>query len=220
MDVTVRSKLIDMYISQDDLPQALEQYLILADSYYQLAQVDRALEKYNEAIRLSLNSENGLQWQKNALLRVADIYNQRFDWAGATAAYEQLLELDPSDETTILKLIDLYFKQNKRNEAITALEMILKTYQRQNPIKGLELLKDLSSTYPDDMMLRQQLAVAYAQNNMTREAIAEYDALGEMQMEKGLRDQAIQTIQAIINLGPDDVEGYRRLLGQISGGAL
>ena len=55
---------------------------------------------------------------------------------------------------------------------------------------------------------------------MNREAIAEYDALGEMQMENGLRDQAVQTIQAIINLGPDDVEGYQRLLGQISGGAL
>jgi hypothetical protein len=41
-----------------------------------------------------------------------------------------------------------------------------------------------------------------------------------MQLEKGLRDQAIQTIQAIINLGPDDVEGYRRLLEQIRGGAI
>jgi hypothetical protein len=70
------------------------------------------------------------------------------------------------------------------------------------------------------MALRQRLAISYVQNNMNREAIAEYDALGEMQMEKGLRDQAIQTIQASINLGPDDVEGYQRLLGQISGGAL
>ena len=51
------------------------------------------------------------------------------------------------------------------------------------------------------MSLRQRLAVAYAQNDMKHEAIAEYDALGEMQMENGLRDQAVQTIQAIINLG-------------------
>jgi hypothetical protein len=41
-----------------------------------------------------------------------------------------------------------------------------------------------------------------------------------MQMENGLRDEAIQTIQAIINLGPNDVEGYRRLLAQISGGVV
>lgn len=82
----------------------------------------------------------------------------------------------------------------------------------------MELLKELASFYPDNLQLRQRLAIAYAQNNMKQQAIAEYDALGEMQLEKGFRDQAIQTIQAIINLGPDDIEGYRRLLGQISGG--
>jgi hypothetical protein len=81
------------------------------------------------------------------------------------------------------------------------------------------LLKELTSLYPDDMFLRQRLAVAFAQNGMTREAIKEYDTLGEMQLENGLRSQAMQTIQAIINLGPDDLEGYRRLLTQISGGA-
>jgi hypothetical protein len=60
--------------------------------------------------------------------------------------------------------------------------------------------------------------VAFVQNGMNREAIKEYDVLGEMQLENGLRSQAMQTIQAIINLGPDDIEGYRRLLTQISGG--
>ena len=53
MDVTVRSKLIDLYTTLNKAQQALEQYLTLADSYFQLAQVDRALEKYNEALSIS-----------------------------------------------------------------------------------------------------------------------------------------------------------------------
>lgn len=220
MDVTVRSKLIDLYTSQGNTSQALEQYLVLADSYYQLAQVDRALEKYNEALRLADSVGDGHTWKAQALKRMADIYNQRFDWAGATSAYERLLESNPQDPTTIRHLVELYYKQNKISEAATALDTVLTIYQKQSPQTALEFLKELSSTYPDDMSLRQRLAVAYTQNNMNREAIAEYDALGEMQMENGLRDQAVQTIQAIINLGPDDVEGYQRLLGQISGGAL
>ena len=220
MDVTVRSKLIDLYISQENMDKALQEYLVLANSYYQLAQVDRALEKYNEALRLTSNLANGSTWKKEALTRMADIYMQRFDWANATTRYEQLLETAPNDEAVLRKLIDLYYKQNKLSEATSALDSILGLYQRQNPLKALELLQDLASIHSSDMFLRQKLAVAYAQNNMTKEAIAEYDTLGEMQMEKGLRDQAIQTIQAIINLGPDDVEGYRRLLAQISGGAL
>jgi tetratricopeptide (TPR) repeat protein len=218
MDVTVRSKLIDMYISFDDIPQALEQYLILADSYYQLAQVDRALEKYNEALRLDTDSDDVNRLKVEALTRMADIYSQRFDWAGASSAYEALLQINPTDEHTLRELIDLYYKQNKTKEATNALDNILAVYQRQSPLQALALLKEFSSIYPDNMFLRQRLAVAYAQSNMTREAIAEYDKLGEMQMENGLREQAIQTIQAIINLGPDDLEGYRRLLAQIGGG--
>ncbi len=218
MDVTVRSKLIDLYTSFGDIPQALQQYLVLADSYYQLAQVDRALEKYNEALRLAANIDNVNAWKTDALSRMADIYNQRFDWAGAAAAYEELLKLNPGDEKFLHRLVDLYYKQNKVSEAATALDNLLFTYQKQNPLQALEFVKELSSTYPDDMFLRQRLAAAYAQNNMTGEAIAEYDTLGEMQMETGLREQAIQTIQTIIDLGPDDVDGYRRLLEHIGGG--
>lgn len=220
MDVTVRSKLIDLYTLLERTDLALEQYLVLADSYFQLAQVDRALEKYNEALRIAANSDRGNHWKTEALTRMADIYNQRFDWASATSAYRKLIDLNPNNEQYLRQLVDLYLKQGKNNEAATTLDKLLSIHQRQNPLKALELLKDLGSYYPDNMLLRQRLAVAYAQNNMNREAIAEYDALGEMQMEKGLRDQAVQTIQVIINLGPDDVEGYRRLLEQMRGGSI
>lgn len=218
MDVTVRTRLIELYTSLHREEEALEQYLILADSYYQLAQVDRALEKYNEALKLAAHSGNSNTWKMEILNRISDIYNQRFDWARASAALEELIQLNPSDERIQRQLIDLYYKQNKVSQATKALDTLLSNYKRYNPLKALELLKEFSSIYPDDMSLRQRLAVAYAQNGMNREAIAEYDALGEMQMENGLRSQAMQTIQAIINLGPDDVEGYRRLLAQLSGG--
>jgi tetratricopeptide (TPR) repeat protein len=219
MDVTVRSKLIELYISYHDTEQALEQYLILADSYYQLAQVDRALEKYNEALRLAATSPNANTWKADILSRMGDIYNQRFDWARAATAFEDLLKINPNDERTQRQLIDLYYKQNKVNQATKTLDGLLAIYQKYNPLKALELLKELTSIYHEDMSLRQRLAIAYAQNGMNREAIKEYDVLGEMQLENGLRSQAMQTIQAIINLGPDDMEGYRRLLSQISGGA-
>lgn len=214
MDVTVRSKLIDLYISRDNIDQALDQYLVLANSYYQLAQVDRALEKYNEALRLASDIPNGDPWKVEILSRMGDIYNQRFDWAGATRAYEELVEIN-DDHRVQQQLIDLYYKQSKTDQAIATLDNLLNIYQRQDPPKALRLLKELASSHPEDMALRQRLAVAYVQNGLNQEAIAEYDALGEMQLERGLRDQAVQTIQAILNLGPDDPEGYRRLLSQI-----
>ncbi|RMF01510.1 MAG: hypothetical protein D6768_10485, partial [Chloroflexi bacterium] len=219
MDVTVRLKLIDLYTTLGDIQEALNQYLVLANSYYQLARVDRAIETYNETIQLaeSLGDPEGRRWKVEALQRIADIYNQRFDWSRATAALEQLQQIEPGDEAMKRQLVELYYKQNRTAEAARALDELLAMYQRQKPVAALELLQDLVSFYPDDMELRQRLAVAYVQNNMINEAVAEYDSLGEKQLEMGLRDQAIQTIQAIINLQPQGVEGYRRLLGQIGG---
>ena len=133
---------------------------------------------------------------------------------------EKLIEIDPNNERVQRELVDLYYKQNKTDQAITNLDNLLALYQRQDPPKALEFLRELSSLHPDDTSLRQRLALAYVQNGMNREAITEYDALGEIQLEQGLRDQAIQTIQAILNLGPEDAEGYRRLLSQISRGAI
>lgn len=220
MDVNVRSRLIEMYQSLGQPVPALEQYITLADSYYQLAQVDRSLEKYEEALNLAAVTPEAEKLKNDILLRMADIYNQRFDWAKAAASLESLRKSDPGNPRVLRQLVDLYFKLNKSNQATAVLDQLIRIYQRQNPVAVLELLTELTSYYPKDMNLRQRLAVAYAQNNKIKEAIAEYDALGEMQLENGMRDQAVQTIQAIINLGPNDVEGYRRLLSQISGGAL
>ncbi|MDX1523263.1 MAG: tetratricopeptide repeat protein, partial [Anaerolineae bacterium] len=215
MDVTVRTDLINSYIAHNKTEQALDEYLILANSYYQLAQVDKAIEKYNQALTLTNEVGNGEKWRADILGRMGDIYNQRFDWSNATSAYEELLKIRPNDENVQRKLIDFYFKQNKAAQAIRMLDKLMALYQRQNPLKTVDLLREFSTSRPDDMYLRQRMAIAYAQNGLTKEAIAEYDALGEMQLEKGMRDEAVQTIQAIINLGPDDLDGYKRLLNQI-----
>lgn len=220
MDVTVRSKLIDIYVAHHKPEQALDQYLMLADSYYQLAQVDRALEKYNEALRLLSTVENARKWKVEILNRMGDIYNQRFDWSRATTAFEELYQVTPNDDRVQRQLIDLYFKRNNTSQATVILDQLLTGYeQQQQSDRALELLRELSSVYPDNMFIRQRLAETYVRNNRRREAIAEYDALGDIQLQNGLRDQARQTIQTIINLGPEDVTGYRRLLAQISGGA-
>lgn len=221
MDVTVRSRLIDLYVANGEREKAVEQYYQLADSYYQLAQVDRSLEKYNEALRLVSNTKEGNEWKVKILNQMTDIYMQRFDWARASDALKQLMTINPNDERAQRQLIDLYFKQMRAEQALSTLDKLLAFYtQRKQPNRALDLVKDLAMSYPENMQLRQRLAAAYHQNGMKAEAIEEYDGLGEMQLENGLRDQAIQTIQAIIAIGPDDPSGYHQLLAQIKGGAL
>lgn len=221
MDVRVRAKLIDLLIMRGEADQALEQYLILADVHYQLAQVDQALEKYGEALHLAPSSANETGWKVDILHRMGDIYNQRVDWAQATTAYESIVAVAPNDERAQLELVDLHYKQGQSDKALQSLDALLGIYQSTGKTqKILAVLQEAVQTRPEEMGLRARLAAAYAQQGMTKQAIAEYDALGEMQLEAGLREEAARTIQTIINLGPDDVEGYRRLFSQIGGGNL
>jgi tetratricopeptide (TPR) repeat protein len=221
MDVKVRDGLINLLIRRGEADQALEQYLILADVYYQLAQVERALEKYGQALRLAPSSGNETGWKVDILHRMGDIYNQRVDWAQATIAYESIVAVTPDDERAQLALVDLYYKQGRSEKAVQSLDTLLGIYQGAGKTqKILAVLREAVQTRPEEMGLRARLAGAYARQGMTKQAIAEYDALGEMQLEAGLREEAARTIQTIINLGPDDVEGYRRLFSQIRGGGL
>lgn len=221
MDVNVRDKLIQLLIRRGQADQALEQFLILADVYYQLAQVEQSLERYSEALRLTPSSGNETGWKVDILHRMGDIYNQRVDWTQATVAYESIVTLTPDDERAQLALIDLYYKQGRSDRALQSLDTLLGIYHSAGKTqKLLAVLRETVQTRPEEMGLRARLAAAYARQGMTKQAIAEYDALGEMQLEAGLREEAARTIQTIINLGPDDVEGYRRLFSQIKGGGL
>ena len=60
-----------------------------------------------------------------------------------------------------------------------------------------------------------RLAKMYLDLHRRQDAIAELDTVGELQLEMGMPQEAIRTVQAIIRLGPDNVEGYRQLLTQL-----
>lgn len=213
MNVDVRAKMIELLVNRGDIDQALEQYMALADDYYQLAQIDQALEKYNEALQLSSRASNERMWKVRILHKIGDISMQRVDWRQATAAYEKIKALSPDDEQVRMRLFDLYQKQGQISKALAELRELVRYYESKGqPQKALGILKDAVQLRPKEMSLRALLARVYAQQGMKREAIAELDALGEMQLEAGLRDEAVQTVKQIIALRPANVEAYRQLL--------
>ncbi len=216
MDVNVRARMIDLLVNRGEIDKALEQCMSLADDYYQLAQIDEALEKFNEALYLASRASNERTWKVQILHKIGDISMQRVDWRKATAAYEEIKALSPEDEKVWMHLFDLYQKQGQINKALAELKELVKYYKAKGkPQKALSILKDAVQLRPQEMSLRALLAQVYAQLGMKHEAIAELDVLGEMQLEAGLRDEAVQTVKQIIALEPANVEAYRQLLDHI-----
>ncbi len=218
MNITVRSNLVDLYVDQDNIDAALEQYQVLADAYYQLAQVEKSLRTYQKALRLVPRSSSPQMWEAKFLRYVGDIHIQRVDWHNAMRVYERLANLVPDDEETLLVLIDLYFKLEHHDKALHLLDRITALYIKQDKQdKLLEFLQDMARLRPRELVLQEKLAGLYVQLGMKARAITQYDSLGELQLESGLRDDAVRTIKRILELGPNDPSGYKRLLAKIKG---
>lgn len=81
--------------------------------------------------------------------------------------------------------------------------------------RALVLLQEAVRLQPQQMPLRARLARAYIDAGMNEDAIHELDALGELQLDAGLRKQAMATVRFIISLNPKNIEAYRQLLAQL-----
>jgi tetratricopeptide (TPR) repeat protein len=205
-----------LLISFGEIDQALEQYVALSDAYFQLAQVDKAMEKYAEAFRLSSRASDEKLWQAKLLRQMADVQVRRGNWRDAKRLYQQLLMLVPNDDRARLNLIDLNFKLGLGREADKQVLAMLEHYrQTSESKKGLALLEEAVRLQPQQMALRARLARAYIDASMKEEAIGELDTLGEMQLDAGLHQQARATINFIITLKPVNIEAYRQLLARI-----
>jgi tetratricopeptide (TPR) repeat protein len=216
MDVAVRSKLIDLLVSTGEIDQALEQYLSLADAYQTLAQANKALEKCSEALRLVPRSSDETEWRVSLLRYMSDVHIRRADWKNAAQLTRQILDLAPDDERARLSLIDLYYKLGKVKEADNETVRLIDYYRAQGEdLQALVLLEEAVHMQPRQMPLRARVARAYIDAGMHQEAILELDALGELQLDAGLRKQAMATVRFIISLDPENADAYRQLLAQL-----
>jgi hypothetical protein len=76
-------------------------------------------------------------------------------------------------------------------------------------------LEEAVRLQPQQMALRARLARRYLDAGLRADAIQQLDTLGELQLDAGLRKQAMATVRLIISLNPDNVGAYRQLLAQL-----
>jgi tetratricopeptide (TPR) repeat protein len=216
MDVDTRSKLISLLIGHGEIDEALEQYMALADTYYQLAQVDKARDKYQEAMSHVSRASDGKRWAQQILHRIGDIDVQRIDWRRAIQDYEQIKSIAPDDEKARLSLVELCFKISDSARAAKELDELLVSLSTSGKARRIiPVLEDQTHNHPNEMGLRTRLARAYHGAGMIAQAIAQLDALGDLQLQAGLQREAIVTIRGIIALNPPNVAQYRQVLAQL-----
>jgi DNA-binding SARP family transcriptional activator len=136
----------------------------------------------------------------------------------AQKTYEEIIQTDPSDERAHRMLIDINYRQGNTVEAIKKLDQLLGIFAKSKQLSKItKLLEELVTMYPNDTGLRSRLAAIYRQMGRKKDAIKQLDALGELQLEAGQHQDAVNTIRQIVALNPDGIEDYKRLLSQLGG---
>ena len=150
---------------------------------------------------------------------LADVESQRLNWHRALQYYERIRQMHPEDEEVALSIVDLHYQLGQPREAVRALDDTIREILRQGRgDRVTEILEEQVERHPQEAPLRQRLAEVYRQQGRIQEAIAQLDALGELQLDAGRIEDAIVTIQRIIDLNPPDVDGYHQLLAQLQSG--
>lgn len=148
--------------------------------------------------------------------RMADIDMQRLDWRQAVRIFEQLRTLEPDDVTTRKSLIELYTRLNQLPQATAELDGFLVHLRSSGRSRDvIPFLEDLVNEDPKQGILRRALADEYRQAKRIPEAVEQLDALGNLLLNAGDRDGAIQTMEAIMAMNPPNMERYKILLAKI-----
>ena len=219
VDIPGRRRLIDLLIQQDRIEEALDQYLELVDFYRQMAQIDEARKALAEAYELAQRGKTERSRSLKILHELADVDLSRLDWRRALASYEQIRSLDPKDDKAATQVIDLDLRLGQEDQAARELDTYLEHLVKSSrSAEALDLLEELAREHPGKQALHARLAEAYRAAGRTSDAISQYDALGEIQLDAGQVRDAARTISIIISLGPPDLEGYRELLRNLESG--
>lgn len=218
LDISVRESLIELLEAENRWDEALDQYIDLADTYHQLGNFDMARDIFNDAEKLAHRVNATPERIVRIKHRVADIDQMRLDMRKAQKTYEEIIQVMPTDERAHRMLIDIHYRQGNQVEAVKKLDQLLGIFAKTKQVgKITQLLEELVTLYPNDTALRSRLAAIYRQMGRTDEAIKQLDALGELQLEAGLHQDAINTIRQIVALNPSGVDDYKRLLSQLGG---
>ena len=216
LDLGVRNQLIDMYLDQGKLEDALGQYVELADAHAALADLTTGRATYADALRVAQENRLDSSWSVRILHKICDIDMQLLNWREALKEYEQITTLAPGDEKARLLLIDLHFRLGNPRAALGELDVLLKQLlAARNVSRAASVLEELATNYPDEAQITERLARTYQNMGRKLDAIAQYERLADQQLNAGGNAQAAETIKTIIALRPDDPAAYQELLAQI-----
>jgi tetratricopeptide (TPR) repeat protein len=216
MDMTVRTRLIDLLAAHRMVDEAVTEYIELANIYYRLAELELARKTYTTALHLAQQDGANPAWSVKLMRRMVDIDMQRLDWRQALRIFEQIRSLEPDDPGIRKNLIELNIHLNQLPQATAEMDGFLTHLESSGRrAEVIPFLEDIVKDNPKQGILRRALAEEFRQAGRIPEAVTQLDALGNILLTAGDREGAIRILETILALNPPNSKDYQALLVKI-----
>lgn len=219
MDLSIRSRLIELLIAQGRVDEAIQQYMNLADLYYQLAELEMARKTYTAALKLSQQASTDKSWNVRILYKIADIDLQRLDIRQAVRVFEQIRTIEPEDDIARAQLVELNYRLGQDEIARTEMQNFVTLLEGLGKRKeAITFIKDLLKERGDKLEIRRSLAELYVRSGMPAMAVEQFDQIADALLAQEKRSDAITMLQNIVALNPPNVEEYKAAIEKIKNG--
>ncbi len=219
LDLAARQRLIEQLTAAGRVEATLREYLDLGDVYYRLAELDKARSTYERALNVARQSAANNSWTVEILHHLADIDMQRLDWRRAMRLFHQILEFSPGDVKAAANMIGLHLRIGQETEALVALGNQMEYFKSAGATDlAIELLEELQHGNPDHIAIQRTLAEQYQRAGRNQDAVQVWSQVANQLIDEGDRGGAVQALQAIIILGPENVADYERMLAELEEG--
>jgi tetratricopeptide (TPR) repeat protein len=216
MDLESRRHLIEMMIARGQTDAALEEFLKLAEVYYNQADLGAMRQTYTEALRLAQQTNVSKAWKAKVLHRMADLEMQSLDWRQALRIYEQIRNILPDDEAARTSLIGLNLRLGLVPQAVAELDgYIAHLLEKKQHDAALQCVESLVNDNPKQPALYRRLAELYRRAGRTDDAIERLDTAGNLLIEAGDKAGATEVVMAILALNPPNVAEYQQILAKL-----
>ncbi|HEX7567562.1 MAG TPA: tetratricopeptide repeat protein [Anaerolineaceae bacterium] len=216
MDLTVRTKMIELLIAQGRSEDAVLEYINLGELYNSLVELDLARQSYSTGLKVAQQGHLKNSSSIPMLYKIADIDLQRLDLRSALRGFEQIRNLNPEDENARGRIVDLTFRMSQENAALDEIDGFISLMENKGkPKEILDFLKEILNDRPEKMEVRKRLADQYLHARQIPQAIEQFDIIANALMNSGNGAVALPFIQTIISLRPANVADYERVLAQL-----
>lgn len=149
---------------------------------------------------------------KNKLLDNATKYIQKGQIDRAIKELQKVIDADPADVRTRLKLGDLFAKKNQNAEAAEQYTLVAESYSKDGfYLKAVAVYKQILKLDSSLIDVHLKLGDLYHQLGLLSDAMGQYQIVVQHYDQKGMATESLAVLRKMVELDPENVQSRKKL---------